>query len=172
GFGTLNKGSLNLLRVGHWAWAELPSGTGPEEFPGVIDEVRISTTPHSAERIFSDAVGTDTAHLSLITPSSVVKGSTSVPVTFTGFGLAGATVTTDQPIVTLTITSTTATSINALMDVPSLANIGPLNFSVNTSQGQVFNTSMTVLDHQPFSNAANSGTETVVLWHLDETGNG
>jgi hypothetical protein len=93
-------------------------------------------------------------------------------VTFTGFGLAGATVATDQPNVSLTVTSTTSTNISALMDVPAAANIGPLNFSVTTTQGQVFNTSLTILDHQPFSNAPNSGTETVVLWHLDETGNG
>lgn len=172
GFGALHKSTQNLVRVGHWAWQESSSSPGPEEFPGLIDEVRISTTAHTAERIFADATGTDTAHLSFMTPSFVVKGSVSVPVTFTGFGLAGATVTTDQPSVTLTITSTTATNINALMDVPATASIGPLNFSITTTQGQVFNTSLTVLDHQPFSNAPNSGTETVVLWHLDETGNG
>ena len=172
GFGPINKNSQNLLRVGHWTWVEQTGGPGPEEFPGLIDEVRISTTAHSAERIFADAVGTDVAHLSSMTPSFAVKGSTSVPVVFTGYGLAGATVTTDQPNVTLTITSTTGTNINALMDVPAIANIGPLNFTINTTQGQIFNTSLTVVDHQPFSNPPNSGTETVVLWHLDETGNG
>ena len=134
--------------------------------------MRLSTTAHSAERIFADAVGTDVTHVSFMTPSFAIKGSVSVPVTFTGFGLIGATVTTDQPNVTLTVTSTTSTNINALMDVPATANIGPLNFTVNTTQGQTFNTSLTVVDHQPFSNAPNSGTETVVLWHLDETGNG
>ena len=171
GFGPLHK-TTNPLRVGHWAWVEDPGGNGPEEFPGLIDEVRISTTAHSPARIFSDAIGTDVAHLSSMTPSFVVKGSTSVPVTFTGYGLAGATVTTDQPNVTLTITSTTSTNINALLDVPATANIGPLNFSINTTQGQIFTPSLTVVDHQPFSNAPNSGTETVVLWHLDETNNG
>src|SRR6185503_15405613 len=138
----------------------------PEEFPGLIDEVRISTTAHSPARIFADATGTDVAHVSNLTPSYVIKGSVAVPVTFTGFGLAGATVTTNQPNVGLTITSTTSTNINALLDVPATADIGPLTFTVTTTQSQVFNTSLTIVDHQPFTNPPNSGTETVVLRHL------
>lgn len=171
GFGALLN-SQQVVRVGHWAFFEENGAGGNEEFPGLIDEVRISNTAHSPARILSDVVGTDVAHLSSMTPSSAIKGSALVPVTFTGYGLAGATVTTDQPSVNLTVTSTTTTNINGLLDVPSIANIGPLNFTITTTQGQVFNTSLTVVDHQPFTNAPNSGTETIVLWHLDETNNG
>jgi hypothetical protein len=171
GFASLAK-TNQVFRAGHWAFFEENTAGGPEEFPGLIDEVRLSSTAHSAARIFSDVFGTDVPHLSSIQPYSVIKGSVSVPVTFTGFGLAGATVTTDQPAVTLTVTSTTSTNINAVMDVPVIATTGPLNFSVTTTQGQVFTSSLTIIDHQPFTNPQNSGTETLVLWHLDETGNG
>ncbi|HKU73806.1 MAG TPA: LamG-like jellyroll fold domain-containing protein [Pyrinomonadaceae bacterium] len=170
GFASLTK-TPTPVRVGHWAFNEDNFG-GPEEFPGTIDEVRISTTAHSAARIFADAMGTDTAHLSHTQPSYVSTGSVAVPVTFTGYGLANAIVTTDQPAVTLTVTSSTSTQINCLMDVPAIAAIGPLNFTITTTQGQVFTSALTILDQQPFTNAANSGTETLLLWHLDETANG
>ena len=52
------------------------------------------------------------------------------------------------------------------------AAIGQLHFTITTTLGQVFASELTIVDQQPFSNPANSGTETLVLWHLDETNNG
>jgi hypothetical protein len=170
-FGALTN-SKQAVRVGHWAFFEDNAGGGPEEFPGVIDEVRISTTAHSAARILSDALGTDTTRVVRMQPDYVAAGTLAVPVTFTGFGLIGATVTTDRADVPFTVTSTSATEIHGVMDVPATASTGQLNFNVTTSDSQVFTLAMTVVSPQPFTNSANSGTETLLLWHLDEPGNG
>jgi hypothetical protein len=169
-FGALIK-SGQAVRVGHWAVFE-GGNVGNEEFPGTIDEVRISTTAHSAARVLADALGTDTERVALVQPSYVATGSFAVPVKFTGNGLAGATVTTDQANVPITVTSTSQTEINCLLDVPSTAAIGQLHFNVATTGGQNFVSQLTIVAHQPFDNAANSGTETSLLWHLDETANG
>ncbi len=169
-FGPLYK-SPTQFRVGHWSFFEGGS-TGPEEFPGVIDEARLSTSAHSAARVLADALGTDTTRVVRVQPDYVAAGTLAVPVTFTGLGLSGATVTTDRADVPFTATSTSATEIHGVMDVPSTTSAGQLSFNVTTSDSQVFTLSMTVVSPQPFTNAANSGTETLLLWHLDETGNG
>ncbi len=170
-FGPLTK-TPTPVRVGHWAFFEENSGGGPEEFPGLIDEVRISTSAHSAARILADTLGTDTTRVVRVKPDYVAAGTFAVPVTFTGFGLTGATVTTDRPDVPFTITSTSGTEIHGLMDVPANSSSGQLHFNVTTADSQLFTLAMTVVAPQPFTNVPNSGTETLLLWHMDETGNG
>ena len=80
GFGPLTK-SPTPVRVGHWAFNEDNALGGPEEFPGIIDEVRITGSAQSAAKILANAVGVDTAHVSLVQPTYVPKGSVSLPVT-------------------------------------------------------------------------------------------
>jgi hypothetical protein len=171
GFGPLTK-TPTPFRVGHWAFGEDNVSGGPEEFPGIIDEVRVSSTAHSAERVLQDALGADTARVTQVQPSYIATGSFAVPVKFTGNGLAGATVTTDQVNVPITVTSTSATEINGLMNVPANAAIGQLHFNIATTGGENFASQLDIVTHRPFDNPANSGTETILLWHLNETSNG
>jgi tellurite resistance-related uncharacterized protein len=131
-FGALTK-TPTPLRAGHWAFFEDNAAGGPEEFPGTIDEVRISTTAHSAARVLADTMGTDAARVTLVQPAYVPTGNFAVPVKFTGYGLAGATVVTDHANVPITVTSTSLTEINGLLDVPANAQIGPLNFTITTA---------------------------------------
>jgi hypothetical protein len=171
GFGALYN-SGQPLHVGHHSPYDEQTYGGGAEFPGVIDEVRISATAHSAARVFTDSLGTDTSHLATIQPRIIQKGSASVPVTFTGFGLSGATVTTDQPAVTVTVTSSSATTINALVTVPSSVPIGQLHFTITESHGQQLSSQLTIVDQQPFPNPSGGNTGTILLWHLDEPDNG
>jgi hypothetical protein len=171
GFGALYN-SGQPLHVGHHSPYDEQTYGGGAEFPGVIDEVRISATAHSAARVFTDSLGTDTSHLATIQPKIIQKGSASVPVTFTGFGLSGATVTTDQPAVAVTVTSSSATTINSLVTVPSSVPIGQLHFNITEAHGQQLSSQLTVVDQQPFPNPSGGNTGTILLWHLDEPDNG
>src|SRR5205814_5513073 len=74
--------------------------------------------------------------------------------------------------VPITVTSTSATEINCLLDVPTTAVIGQLHFNVTSTGGENFASELTLVAPRTFDNPANSGTETILLWHLDETGNG
>ncbi|HJQ33117.1 MAG TPA: LamG-like jellyroll fold domain-containing protein [Pyrinomonadaceae bacterium] len=171
GFGALwNSGQP--LRVGKWSYydEQTPSG-GNEEFPGTLDEVRISSSAHAADKVLADTLGTDTARVSLTQPAIVQRGTASVAVTFTGYGLTNATVTTDQPLATVAVVSSSSTQLNCLLNVPSGVPVGALHFAVTDTAGHVFSPSLTVVDQQAFTNDA-GGSETPVLWHLDETGNG
>ncbi|MDX6694607.1 MAG: large repetitive protein [Blastocatellia bacterium] len=171
GFGAMYN-SGQQFRIGKYAIYDEATFGGNEEFPGIIDEVRISSSAHTPAQVLADALGTDTAHISLTQPTSVQRGSTSVALTFTGYGLMGATVTTDQPAVSVTVVSSTSTQLNCLLSVPQGVPVGDLHFAVTDTRGQVFNPSLTIVDQQPFVNDASSNSETLLLWHLDEAGNG
>jgi hypothetical protein len=173
GFGALwNGGSQNQLRVGKWAYFDEQTTGGPEEFPGVIDEVRISSSAHTPERVLADALGTDTPRISLTQPVQLQRGLTNVPLTFTGYGLTNATVATDQINVGVNVVSSTATQLNCLLSVPGNTPVGALHFSVTVAGGQVLTSALTIVDQQPFANDPGSNSETLLLWHLDEPGNG
>jgi hypothetical protein len=160
------------LRAGKWAYYDEQSSGGPEEFPGVVDEVRISSSAHTAEKVLADALGTDTARISLTQPTIIQRGSANVPLTFTGNGLSNATVTTGQPGVSVAVVSSSPTRLDCLLTVPAEVPVGVLNLAVAVAGGQVFNPSLTVVDQQPFVNAADDNNGTLALWHMDETGNG
>ncbi|HEY0408211.1 MAG TPA: LamG domain-containing protein, partial [Pyrinomonadaceae bacterium] len=171
GFGAMYN-SGQQFRVGKYAVYDESTFGGAEEFPGIIDEVRISSSAHPPEQALADTLGTDAAHISLTQPSSVQRGSTNVPLTFTGYGLTGATITTNQPAVTVSVVSSNSTQLNCLLSVPASVPVGEMQFSVTDTRGQVFNPSLTIVDQQPFVNDASSNSETLLLWHLDEAGNG
>jgi hypothetical protein len=168
----LNNPGAHQFRVGKWSYYDEATTGGPQEFPGIIDEVRVSASAHTAERVLADSLGTDTAHVARMTPTMVQRGTTSVPVTFTGYGLTGATVTTDQPGATVSVVSSARTQLDCTLNVLASVPLGQLNFNITDTGGHVFNSTLTVVDQQPFVNAANSGTETLVLWHMDDAGNG
>src|SRR5262249_10330802 len=60
--------------------------------------------------------------------------------------------------------------VNCTVNVPASVPVGQLHLSVTNASGQSLPTELTIVDHQPFTNAP--GTDAIVLWHLDESGNG
>ena len=172
GFSSLYSNPQGQLRAGKWSYYDESTTGGNEEFPGLIDEVRVSSSAHTPERVLADALGTDTPRISLTQPSYVQRGLTNVPLSFTGYGLANATVTTDQINVGVSVVSSSSTQLNCLLTVPANTPVGELHFSVTVATGQVLASSLTIVDQQPFINDPSSNSETLLLWHLDEPGNG
>jgi PA14 domain/Concanavalin A-like lectin/glucanases superfamily/Bacterial Ig-like domain/Carboxypeptidase regulatory-like domain len=164
-----------VLRVGKWAAADENVSGGGYEFPGVIDDVRISSSAHSAAKVASDVFGVVPARVSYVQPTVVQAGTTSVPVVLNGYGLAGATVAVNRPDITASVVSTSATQISLLLNVPPTAGLGDFGFSVSDASGQTIPAAgavLTVVNQQPFVNTADSNTDTPLLWHLDEAANG
>jgi hypothetical protein len=168
GFGPMiNRG--NVFRAGlHDASG---GGTGPADFPGVIDEIRVSSTAHSAAQIAGDFIGSDGLRVTRVAPPVIQKGSSSVPVTVFGHGLIGAQVAPVQTGVTLTVESTTPTRIDLTVSISVSVPIGPIQLEITDPLGQKATAEMTVVNQEPFPNT-DAGTETIVLWRLDETGDG
>jgi hypothetical protein len=156
------------FRAGHYAYYD--GYNGIPEFPGTLDEVRLSTTAHTQQKIVASMQGTDVNRLNKILPGYIQRATGPATVTFLGYGLTGATVTTDQPDVTVNVTSSTLTSLVCSVNVPATVPIGQLHFTVTNTSGQSFPAELTIVSHQAFTNPA--GTESLLLWHLDETGNG
>src|SRR6185436_11650153 len=116
--------------------------------------------------------GTDVNRLNRIQPSYIQRGSGPATVTFLGYGLTGASVTTDQPAVTVNVTSSSQTQVVCSVNVPSSVSVGQLHFTVTNTSGQSFPSELTIISHQAFTNPPESGTDALLLWHLDEAGNG
>src|SRR6185436_12550240 len=112
------------FRAGHYAYYD--GYNGFVEFPGTLDEVRLSTTAHSPAKIIDSMQGTDVNRLNRILPSYLQRGVGPATVTLIGYGLTGASVTTDQPAVTISVTSTSATQVVCSVNVPSSVPVGQL----------------------------------------------
>lgn len=127
------------------------SGIGPEEFPGVLDEIRISSTAHKPEKIATDFFGNDEPKITFIRPSVVRKGAGPIEATLSGYGLIGATVLPDQPGVTATVLSSTLTSIRISLAVYDYVPAGPASLLFRDILGRGFSVNFTVAE-RPIGN--------------------
>ncbi|MGH9765358.1 MAG: LamG domain-containing protein, partial [Blastocatellia bacterium] len=167
GFGGIrNQGQT--LKAGHFVNSGPVSFGGPLEFTGTLDEIRISASAHSATEIASDYLGQNGLQVTKVTPASIQQGTTGAPVTLTGFGLDGASVTSATTGVTVSSGLTTVTSIQLQVSVDATVPLGPVLLTVTDALGQSTTTSFTVVNQQPFANPPLGDTQTPVLWHLDD----
>jgi len=127
--------------------ADGPAAGGPEEFPGVLDELRISSTAHKAEKIALDFFGHDEPQFTLIRPVVVAKGA-PVEVTLSGYGLAGATATANQQGISVNVASTSATSIKCSVTVADSIPAGPALLTFTDAGGRNFSIEFTVAERQ------------------------
>ncbi|HEY0728048.1 MAG TPA: LamG domain-containing protein, partial [Pyrinomonadaceae bacterium] len=127
------------------------SGNGPEEFPGVLDEIRISSTAHKPEKIAVDFFGNDEPKVTFVRPPVVRKGAGPIEVTLSGYGLIGATVLPDQPGVTATVISSTLTSIRLSLAVYDFVPAGPASLLFRDVLGRGFSVEFTV-EERPLEN--------------------
>jgi len=140
-------------------------------FSGTIDEVRLSSSAHSADKIASDYRGLNGVAVTLVTPSIIQRGASASSFTFYGAGLTGASVTATAPDVSLAVGTTSYARLNVSMSIPADFPLGSLPLTVTDPVGQTTTVELTVVDQTPFVNDS-GGSETILLWHLDEAGNG
>jgi hypothetical protein len=141
-------------------------------FLGTMDEVRVSSTAHSAERISQSAYGYDALRIARIYPEIAQRGVNAVPIRLTGYGFDDVTVTTNRADVSATIVSATISQLDLAITATEFAALGPVQLTLTDSRGNVVTTQLTIVDQKPFPNSNGSVTGSVVLWHLDETGDG
>jgi hypothetical protein len=137
--------------------ADGPAATGPAEFPGVLDEMRISSSAHRPEKIAADFYGHEEPQATLIRPAVVRKGAGPVEVTLSGYGLGGATVTAIQPGATVAVRSSTPTSIRLTLTLSDSVPVGPMLLTVSDALGRSSTVEVTVAERQTGSRFGSPG---------------
>ncbi|HEU4391191.1 MAG TPA: LamG domain-containing protein, partial [Blastocatellia bacterium] len=170
GFGAMRT-TGNRLRIGTFDLDDPATEGGTSfGFPGVLDEIRISSTAHDSTKIANNAFGFDGPTITLVKPRAVQRGSASA-VTLHGAGLIGAAVTSSRADVSATVTASSYTRLDLTITPSAAATLGTAQLTIRDPIGQSTTADLVVVDQQPFQNQS-GGTETVVLWHLDESPNG
>jgi hypothetical protein len=131
--------------------ADAPAGNGPEEFPGVLDEIRISASIHSPEKIAADFYGHDEPKITFVRPPVIRKGVGPIEVTLSGYGLIGATVAPNQPGVTATVLSSTLTSMRISVAVSDSVPAGTVPLLLRDVLGRGFSVEFAV-EERPVGN--------------------
>jgi hypothetical protein len=123
-----------------------PAGTR-EEFPGTLDEIRISSTAHNADKIAVDFFGHDEPQVTKVqVAQSLRPASGAVPVKISGYGLAGARVVANQPGVTVAVVSSTPTSLELSVSLSISIPRGPIQLSITDALGRTVNVELQVLE--------------------------
>ncbi|MGH9765077.1 MAG: LamG domain-containing protein, partial [Blastocatellia bacterium] len=162
------------FKAGHYVSSAPSTSGGPLEFTGTLDEVRISASAHSASLIQQEFQGTQ-GSLGIValqaTPPTVAIGATS-EVDVSGYNLAGAAATVIDSAgvaVPSQVVGTSATLGRLQLTVGIQAAIGAATINLTSSAGSAATTvNITDLSRISFS----PEPDTLLLWHLDETGNG
>src|SRR6185436_3355261 len=172
GFGAqLNAGQP--LRAGHYSYYDGYFISAPE-FPGLLDEIRISSTAHSAQNIQKMYLGAEGTLGVVATNNSLVtlaRGQTS-ELQVNGYNLAGITATVncatpDQ--VTAQVIASAATQARVQFTVGPTAALGDATLVLSSSAGS---TTLPVRIVDLSSMVLSPEADTRLLWHLDETADG
>jgi len=171
-FGTLVSSS-QALRVGLRGF-DSSTPNGPTTFPGILDEVRISSTAHTSDAIQKTYLGTEgTLGVSITNsgPLNLARGTTT-DVQLNGYNLAGTTASITGPAsanVTAQVLSSSATQAKVQITVPADALLGDAQLTLSSSAGSA-SLSLRIIDLSNIALAVESDTR--LLWHLNETANG
>jgi hypothetical protein len=169
-FGLVNFG--NPLRVGMTYAAGSTIFNSPTEFPGIIDEVRVSSSAHTAQQIESSYAGYGGPLINSVTPNIVQVGAGAQLIAIKGYGLNAATVTSDQPNLSINEVLNSINEIDVTITAPSNTPLGTANLTVTDLLGQTATSPITVVNQHPFVNPSATDHSNIILWHLDEPGNG
>jgi len=142
-------------------------GSIPQDFGGVLDEIRVSNTAHSAAQINSDFVGYDGPVVSFTSPAIIQSGAPASLFTIAGDGLLGCQVSSSQTGVSVSSVTSAATQIQFNAAADSSVPLGPVSFTITDPLGHTTTAQITVVNQQPFLPTAPGP---VLLWHLDESG--
>jgi hypothetical protein len=117
----------------------------------VLDEIRISSSVHTAEKIVADFYGHDEPKITFVRPPVVRKGAGPIEVTLSGYGLMGATIAPNQSGVTATVVSSTATRIRISLTVSDSVPAGTIPLLFRDILGSGFSVDFTV-EERPAGN--------------------
>jgi hypothetical protein len=140
-------------------------------FNGILDEVRISSSAHSPEKIREDYFGLDGPLVVKPSPAVIQQGTASATIDLSGKGLAGISVSSNHPGITAIAVWSTATAALLNVNVSDTTPLGSSRLTITDPNGHTTNFELTIVDQRPFENSPD-GNETRLLWHLDEPGNG
>ncbi|HEV2761486.1 MAG TPA: LamG domain-containing protein, partial [Pyrinomonadaceae bacterium] len=126
--------------------ADSPTGEGAEEFPGVLDEIRLSNTPHAPDKIVADFFGHDAPEVTLVRPAFVPRGAGPTPVTLFGYGLGGVKVSAAPADVKVAVASSSRTRLELLLTVPESVPAAPFRLEVSDAAGRSAAADITVAD--------------------------
>jgi len=117
-------------------------------------------------------LGHDAPLITLAQPAIIQQGAAPSAFTFEGTALKQATVTPNQPGVTVTnvVAAVDGSRVSLSISAASTVPLGTIDFTVTDQLGRSSSGGqLTVVNQQPF-NASDAGT--LIAWHLDELGNG
>jgi hypothetical protein len=158
------------FRVGH----ALGTGTGTPEFSGVLDEIRISSTPHNNQIISQTYMGTAGSLglvINRVIPTSLVRGAIT-EVIVSGYNLANASATltdANAAVIPTQVIASSATSITIRADVGAGTALGNAQLVLLSIAG---NASTNIAIRDLTRSLFGVESDTRLLWHLDETSNG
>lgn len=137
-------------------------------FDGLSDEIRVSSTAHTAAQI-RQIYANNTLTAVSVTPGIVERGAAS-EVTVSGYKLANATAAVTaldgSPIsATIEATGRSATQLRLLISIDNQASLGDARLTL-TDGSQSVTQALRVVSPRPFT----AETGTLLLWHLDEVG--
>ncbi|MFB3903054.1 MAG: LamG-like jellyroll fold domain-containing protein [Acidobacteriota bacterium] len=143
---------------------------GPSEFPGVIDEVRLSANAHSAARIQEVMLGRDgplALEVTRVQPDRLIRGA-SAEILISGYNLAGLEAEGLDPSgqnLTVEVLGSSATSARVRVEVPSSGPSGDAELRLRSDRGD---TVVRLLILDPVRSAAALEENTLLLMHFEE----
>src|SRR6185369_1169081 len=116
------------FRAGLWSQFDIQTTGGGTEFPGVLDEIRVSNTAHTAARILDDMLGSSPLRVTSYDPKDILREkeglpSTITPITVNGYNLDGVTarLMRDGQVVDAVVNVQSSSSRQAIISVDALA---------------------------------------------------
>ena len=169
GFGDIGRKSNGSVTVGEEDRRYTSSwGSG---FPGALDEVRFSSTAHTAEKILEGFVGTVPFSVFSARPEIIIRGATT-EFKLEGYNLCQVELTVVDSSGTIypgQRISSSATEARFLVSVSASAALGSAQIQVQSSLGTA-TSSARILDSE--RSLFRRESDTLLLWHLDEPGVG
>ena len=166
GFGDVSNTST--FAIGQWDAHDWSSG--PTEFPGVVDEVRLSANPHSGARIHDIMLGQEgplALEATHVHPTRVIRGSVH-EIRVDGYNLAGVQADLFDPSgerLETEVLGSSATTARLTVQIPSSGPLGEAELRLHSDLGAAV-LSLPILD--PLRSRPVLEDDTLLLVHFDE----
>jgi hypothetical protein len=161
-----------VFRAGYADAQEAGMVYGGTGFPGVIDDVRLSTALHSAAQLAEGFFGVEAPAVTAVTPATLARGNPSASLTIHGLGLAGVTAQSETPSVGAVTVTTSPSQADLLITIPADTPAGPVRLLLTDPLGATGYAQFTVTAPQPFANPSPTDYDTLALWRLDDDRSG
>ncbi|RPJ61419.1 MAG: hypothetical protein EHM23_06995, partial [Acidobacteria bacterium] len=147
-------------------------GTGPVEFPGVLDEIRLSSSAHTPGKAAIDFFGHDAPLVTSFSPAAVARDTVAFPITLHGYGMSGGLVGIDDPTITINSAVAGVAKVDVELTIPAGRPAGSARLTITDPAGRLASGDLMITAPQAFVNSSPTDNEELVLWHLDETAAG